>query len=469
MVPKPTPTPSLINVVWGLVPGGSLSLLYLVWALPLLLTLACVVPPWTNTDETFHMLRGVSLAHGHIVGSRFDYDDPHGPPGSGGLSDMAIFAAFDGLARLSWLPDQPNGEVTAAILARSDAVKWQRTLVPVWFGTTAQYPPFFYLPDVAGYWIGRAAGLHVNATLRLARCLNALLFAAVAAIAIARARRLRPLLMALLMLPMTIALGASANQDAGMIATMALVVAQLDRIAAEQRSARLTELAWCALGLGCIAAARPPYVALLAVLLTAAPGPPGRRAALVASAGVAAWCAVVAIFVMRPLNHADPAAQFFGLLADPAAIPAIAANTIRVSFPTYAWEFIGRLAWNDVPLPAWYLALAGGTLMVCAASSMAGHGLGRRTVLVASLFVIVGIFALLFLDWTPAGANHVEGVAGRHFIPLALAAGLALPTWLGAERLRVPAGGCLALLAAVTPAVMLHHVIFHFYVAMGAP
>jgi uncharacterized membrane protein len=186
-------------------------------------------------------------------------------------------------------------------------------------------------------------------------------------------------------------------------------------------------------------------------------------------AGVAAWCAVVAAFVMRPLNHADPAAQFFGLLAHPAAIPSIAVNTIQLYFPAYAWEFIGQLAWNDVPLPAWYLALAAGTLTMCAASSTAGPGLGRGKVLAASLFVVAGIFGLLFLDWTPAGADHVEGVAGRHFIPLALALGLALPAWPRGKRLLVPAGGCVALLAAVTPAVMLHHVIYHFYVGPGTP
>ena len=443
----------------------AIALAYAAWALPLMLLLACNVPPWTNTDETFHMLRAVSIAHGHMLGMRFENTDPSGPPGSGGLSDIAIFQAFKPLSRLAWLPGRPDGEVTRDVLTQSEAVKWHRQMVPVWFGTTAQYPPIFYIADAVGYWIGRAAHAHVDATLAICRSLNAFMFVGLATTAIARARRLRLLLMAILMLPMTIALAASANQDAGMIAVMALAVSQLDRIADEKRSARRAELACIAAALACVAMGRPPYAALLLVLLPIAPGGPGRIAATMGAAATGVWCTLVALYVMRPLTgQADPAAQLASLLGNPLSLLPIAVNTIRLSLGDYLWQFIGQLAWNDAPLPLPYLVLACVTLAACGMASMAGPASGRRWIVPACLCIIVGVHALLYFDWTPPGANRIDGVNGRHFIPLALAAGLALPSWKQGSRLRGLAASSLLLLGMTTPAVMIFHIIKHFYI-----
>jgi hypothetical protein len=445
-----------------------LAIIYAVWALPLLLTLAIVTPPWTVTDEPFHMLRAVQVAHGHIIGTRFENPDRNGPVGSGGLSDGAIFYAFAGLAKMSWLPDQPNGQVTTAMLQKSDAFKWSRQLGLAWFGSTAQYPPAFYLPDVVSYWIGRAGGLHINATLRLARIVNALMFLAGAAVAIARARRLRLLMTAILMLPMSLALAASANQDAALIATMALVVAHLDRIDNETRRPTRAELAWIAAGLACIAAARPPYAGFLLLLVWAGTGMAGRVACAAAVASVVAWCGLVAAYVMVPMGASHPAAQLSLLLAHPLSMFAIAWNTVHVSLGTYYWEFVGKLAWNDFPLPIPYLCLAGASLTAAALASTGGAAAQRSKVIAGSVLTIGAIFIVQFLDWTPPGTDHVTGVAGRYFIPVALAAGLALPNWPRVASFRWPAIVMLSLFGVVTPAVMLHHIVVHYYLAAGS-
>jgi hypothetical protein len=122
------------------------------------------------------------------------------------------------------------------------------------------------------------------------------------------------------MLPMTVALGASANQDAGMIAVTALVVAQIDRIADEKRQVRTVELVCLAVALACVGAARPPYLALLLMLLPIAPGARGWVALGTAGAAAAFWCGAVALYVMRPLGQANPAVQISGLLAHPSCL-----------------------------------------------------------------------------------------------------------------------------------------------------
>jgi uncharacterized membrane protein len=202
--------------------------LFAIWAFPLLLMIAVAMPPWMNSDEPFHMLRAVHVAHGGILGTRSAQKD-----WAGGPSDPAIYDAYGAMHRPSWDRD---AKVTQAELTASDAVKWHRETTPAWFGNTVQYAPFFYLPDAVSYWIGRALGLHVNLTLRLARIVNAVIFTLLSAIAIATARQTRPFLMAVLMLPMSLALGASASQDAILIPVAALTVAWLDRMIDEART-----------------------------------------------------------------------------------------------------------------------------------------------------------------------------------------------------------------------------------------
>jgi uncharacterized membrane protein len=166
---------------------------------------------------------------------------------------------------------------------------------------------------------------------------------------------------------------------------------------------------------------------------------------------------------MRAPGVADPAAQAALILADPWHLLAVAANTVRDSGGTYAWEFIGRLAWNDVPLPAAYQALAWAAVAASAAASCAGPALARRAVLAAAAIATAGIFALLYMDWTAPGADHVDGVVGRYFLPLALTLGLALPQIRPHASSRWLASALVALMGTTTPAIMLHHIVWHFF------
>jgi hypothetical protein len=58
----------------------------------------------------------------------------------------------------------------------------------------------------------------------------------------------------------------------------------------------------------------------------------------------------------------------------------------------------------------------------------------------------------------------VMGVEGRHFVPLALLVGLALPNLRWARWFQVPGCGALAAMGVVTPVVMVHHLVSHFYI-----
>jgi len=432
--------------------------MFAIWAFPLLLMVAVAMPPWMNSDEPFHMLRAVNVAHGGILGIRSAEKD-----WAGGPSDPAIYDAYGAIHRPSWDKDAP---ATEAELTASDAVRWHREITPAWFGNTVQYAPFFYLPDAASYWIGRALGLRVNLTLRLARIVNAVIFTLLSAISIATARQTRPFIMAVLMLPMSIALGASASQDAILIPAAALTVAWLDRMIDEARTPSTPALAALAASFAMLGMARAPYGSLTLLLFVGRNT--NRRAAVtaaVACVAILTWSALVATHVMVPMGHSNPSAQWRGLVADPARIFTIAANT-AFQAGGYFSDFVGRLAWVDRPLPAIYRAFAGVVLALAAVASSTGARRQRLPVLFAVAAAILAIFVLQYFDWTRPGMPAVTGVVGRYFTPLAMASALALPSFAYAESARRKvAYAALATLALITPAVMLHHIALRFYVS----
>ena len=186
--------------------------------------------------------------------------------------------------------------------------------------------------------------MRVDATLRVARAVNSLAFVLLAVIALARARRTRFPMAAVLMLLMTLVLAASANQDVGMIGVMALVVAQADRIADTGRSPGRGELLLMGLGLACVAMGRPPYAALALLLVACAPNWWGLVAAVFIAGLVAAWSTIVAVWVMQPGVWAHLGAQLAGLICIWPRYSALW-ETLRLSLGDYGWQFVGQLSW----------------------------------------------------------------------------------------------------------------------------
>ncbi len=410
-------------------------LAWLAWSLPILAFLALRVPPWQNSDEPTHLLRAVEIAHGEWLAHR-----AFGT--AGGLSDPAIYTAYLPLRPVSM---HPSRAPTDAERAASERVDWSARPSFVPFANTAQYAPFFYLPDALAYRAGRAAGLRVDGVLRLARLLNALTFAALGGLALGLAGRTRPALAAILMLPMTLSLGASAAQDGPMIGATALAVALIER---DGRLAGLAGGLLAACGM-----ARPPYIGHLLALGAL----PWRRRWLWIGASalpVLLWSALVAHHVSVRLGQADWQRQLSWLLADPGSIPRIAIATVWNFTPNYAEQFIGRLGWTDTPLPRAYLVVAG--LLLVPPYLAAGRSRPRAAGLVAAgvAVSVLSIFVLQYLTWTWPGQPFVTGVLGRYFLPPALVLLLAMPEL--APRLRGLAVPCLVAAGVITPPVVLH-------------
>ena len=405
-----------------------LAAAYVLYGLVAVAFLAMNLPPFQNPDEPAHFLRAAQVADGRLVGFRIAAT-------SGGFSDPALLKAYEPFSDLGFHPE------TRTVRADWEPrIRWSNARAPQSFPTTAINPPLFYIPAALGVLVGRAGKMTVLQTLVLSRLLTGVAALAVGAVAIAGATGVAPLTFALLTLPMSLAMTASASQDSMILAVAALAGSLLVR-ASRRRDERTPRLVTgLAIALGLLAMARLPY-AVLALLPLALTGVRmksriGASALVVVIAAV--WSGIATIWAMTNFGEqvgADPAAQLALLESAPFVVLTIARETLSNLGMVYVQGFIGRLGWSDTIFSSAYYRAALAVLVIAAAAAALGScgermSIRARLLIVAALSIsIAGVFGATYLCWTVPGALVVTGVQGRYFLPLALACVALVPAF----------------------------------------
>ena len=241
--------------------------MYLVLALVLTILLCWMTPPFFAPDEADHTARELALLHGHLIAQP-------SPDGAGDDIDSGVVRVKDAMdiIRMDWekhagyFLDRSYGSVTDEQQLKQVGERWSGQTIFEEYANTAVYPPLLYLPAMAGWKIGEAAGWTVFASLRLARLLCALCAVAFGWLALRFCVGVRWLLFAGLLLPTVLYLNATCCQDALVPGLAALAVAMLSRALAGKRNFTGAELAVVAVALGAIAMARPPYATMALML-----------------------------------------------------------------------------------------------------------------------------------------------------------------------------------------------------------
>jgi hypothetical protein len=152
-------------------------------------------------------------------------------------------------------------------------------------------------------------------------------------------------------------------------------------------------------------------------------------------------------------------------LANLLAATALIALGLR-QLPAYPWLFTRQLGWLDVNLPKpllWGYAALLGLLALFDARSTVTVSPGQRVLLVfVTLAVLALVSASQYAVWTPYGADFLEGIQGRYFLPLGPAAAWILHTRrLSADPARL--GRVLPWVSLVCLGVALWSVIQRYY------
>jgi len=455
-----------------------IALAFVAYGLFAILFLAFNLPPFQNPDELGHFLRASQIADGGLTGRRFSLPDAGGQVTvtAGGKVDPA---AWDAANVFDQIPFHPETPVTTEALATD--IAWTSTRTMIGFPGTAMYPPFFYAPSAVAIAAGRAAGATVIQTLMASRLLTGLAALAVGAVAIACAGASAIWIFAVLTLPMSLSLIASSSQDALMLSFSALAGGLVARSLPGGRRADTSRLVWIAVALGLVGMARPPFGAL-ALLPLALPGVAWRTRIVTASAVAACgliWSAIAAATATTNFGvsvaGSDPAAQSAFLLSHPLFVPHLLRRTMAVQWPGLVLSFIGVLGWLDTTLPDDYYSAVKWMLPMAAITAALGTRRGRAgwssRGLIAAAVVIsaAGVLAIEYLTWTKPGAEVVEGLQGRYFLPLALAGAGVVPA-LGdtrLARLHRPLVVALVAFPLVSMAVTMRAVVLRYYLGVS--
>lgn len=414
--------------------------LFLLCALPVSVITALITPPSQSPDEEMHFCRALGLLHGAVLGvKKSDIDPQTGKVEwrTGVRVDAGLFEVSHGaLTQIGSRPVETQGDWGKIELQPND-----HRLLYVNMPNTATYFPAAYVPAALGVavaWAFDATPLHCFITARL---FMAVTFLALGVAALYVAAYGEALLATVLLLPMTLFLAGTLNQDGVLTALTCLACACLTRAT---RPWRLAGLVGFALVLG----AKPPYILLMGVfaLPLFAPGFWRRFGDMaLVMLPVVAWIVVIALFVMVPygkapyhpgplysgdhnvlMDHANAGAQWHILMERPRRFLALPYyDTIHNAF-VYYLMLVGVLGPLQLILaPGIYHGWA-----VALVFAVGGLLLTRRPVVMAprtALFNFIAVLAAcgvtywlleitFYLDWTEVGRPDIVGIQGRYFL-----------------------------------------------------
>lgn len=445
-------------------------------------------PPLQTPDESEHYLRTYAISLGRFD---FDYDrtypddvsallesfpggwvNAHTSVGLGTDPDTGAEKPYDsaGYALKQIGSDGAIQSITdsfADYFANRDTPSTEPLHEPVSFLIL----PF--LPGAVGMALARLVGLGALGCLYAGRLGNLLAYTAICWLALHQAQRYRPALLGVMLLPLSLFMGASLSYDATLLACYYLMIALLLREKWTTRTAALY-LAACLY----VNVAKPYLNLLWVVLLLLVPArtwqAKGRRwhwcLGSLAGAWAVIWATETYARVLR-FHYPVIARQGGEAVNGGEQLAFVLANPLR-SLATF-WGtlcenefFIGQLGlfgWKDMPIQA--LNLLGPVLLLAAALLCAPQppALDRRRRAGLGAFAAVyalGAIAAMYITYTPVAMVRVVGLQTRYFLPVILILVLlaapalrrALPPAVSvekAERLAVPLFGAHALLGAV--------------------
>lgn len=118
--------------------------------------------------------------------------------------------------------------------------------------------------------------------------------------------------------------------------------------------------------------------------------------------------------------------QIQDAFADPARVAWILIRDSLQQGDRYLAQMVGQLGWLDVNLPKpflWGSLLLLGLLAFCdGRQGVVVRPWQRGLLALIALATVALVGAAQYATWTPYGADHLEGVQGRYYLPLAPAA-----------------------------------------------
>jgi uncharacterized membrane protein len=233
------------------------------------------------------------------------------------------------------------------------------------------------------------------------------------------------------LMPMSIFQAASYSPDGLLFGSCMLLVASILRLAfSEGKSITARDLILSGLCLFVIAAIKPVYITLGGLLLLIPREKmPGQVRFLASGLGLLTFACIPAILWLvaisggAALMHtSDPVLQLSLFRSDLPHFAGLLFRSMLMNTPSLTRMGIGFLGWVDTPLPLWvtfsYL-VAIIMVILFDTGKIQKLTLGQRMIpLILYFFTSIAMNIYSYIYWSLPGAELVQGIQGRYFIPL---------------------------------------------------
>ena len=400
------------------------------------LAMAFVTPPLQSPDESLQWFRADRVVQLHWLDVR-PTAGGGGPYAYGGPVPADVVDCCDQFAQVQGY--RPARVDVGRILAEfRRPLRPERTTVRS-FPSLTLYSPVPYAPAAAGMALVRWLRPPPIVLMYAGRLGSLAAYVAIGWAAVRATPVLRWPMAAGLCQPMALFLAASISADPTTTALATLLTALVLRgcVGVTGPTGRLgagfvAAVAAVAVGVALCKSAYLPAVAMV-LAIPARRWPAGGRwaawAIVLAAAGTsAAWSAVTHPLHIRLIGD-DPAARWAWVRSHPTAFAAVYGRTVWAQAGHLAYTSTGDLGWLDTPMPVPVVVLDLLLLGALAVGSGEPGRLGwRPRAWAAAAFGCSTVLILLsqFLVWTRAGADQVDGLQGRYFLPLMALIGVVL-------------------------------------------
>ncbi|MBH3431403.1 DUF2142 domain-containing protein [Pseudomonas citronellolis] len=387
-----------------------------------LITLSLSIPPLQSPDEGAHIKRAYTASQGKIT-----LETPLGKS-SGGNIDTGL---IDYLTTFDSLPFKPNSTLSRDDYLSSKKLNWTYSESFSEMPGTGFYFPAIYTPQALAFITGQKLGLHIDQSYRLARIFNILASLAILAVAI-QTLSPPPLVIALLILPMSLFQFMSASIDGVSTALTVLAISLFISIYKRETPPACKDIVFLSTVLLIICTSRAQLSPLLILLLIIAIS--YRSLSAFISFATSSFITLAWTFftithtidnrVTRELSTAQIAAEY---IHTPLSYCKILLKTVSTpeNYYFYGRSFLGILGYLDTPLTNSTYIVLSSLLLVIALLSISWLRNERHVqssiILVAlSTSTILLIFFALAISWTPYPTEVIQGVQGRYFIASAI-------------------------------------------------
>jgi uncharacterized membrane protein len=429
-------------------------------------TFAVVTPPFQVPDETEHFDRAYRVSEGRL-------DLLPVPVRTGAPLPESVRRIAEAFNNLPFHPERRTSP--RAILAALRLPLAPERQEPVLFPGSLKYSCVPYIPQAIGIAAGRLLGAPALALLYLARLTNLLFGALTVAFAVRRLPAFAWLATMVALTPMSLHLLGSASADVTTLASSFVLVSTVARLAWGTEEATRGDLLLMAAASAVLCASKPLPLALLVLLIPAARFPRGRRAAfLLFHFGLSLLAASWSIMRARAMDYrrletaTDPGRQIHDLLLHPFHFFRVVLVDYAVHTPRYLGQLVGKLGWLDVQLPipflVLYLAVLLALVFLDTSPRIEVRSWQRGIAAVAVLAGMSFVSLAEYTTWTPYGADFIQGIQGRYFLPLILPAAWVFHSRRWADRIAPRRlGMALAAFSVVSSGIALGTLVGRYY------